>query len=1046
MPIYFQRPENALKRAQEFIDVGKKTSALDALYDVIKSRKHRTWQKVHEPIMKMYLELCVELKKSHVAKEGLFQYRIICQQVNIGSLEQVVKEYLALAEAKTEAARKESAQAVLETTMVDDLDQVATPENLLLSAVSSEGNQERSDRVLLTPWVKFLWESYRQCLELLRNNSRVERLYHDIAQAAFRFCVNYARKTEFRKLCDNLRGHLAHIHRFPQQATAINLQAVETQQMHLETRLTQLDMAIKMELWQEAYKAAEDIHAMMCLSKKSTKPQLMAVYYQRLALVFLKAGNGLFHASALLKHLNLVKDLKKSITGEELRRLAARAVLATLATPLPATRPEMDNLVETDEAVMDKNVRVLANLLGLANPPSRHTLVRDLHRLNIVSLAPTEVQKLYALLETDFDPLNLCAGVAKVFEFITNWSATAETGKEGGREGTAYPGDELTVYLKGLKAMMVCRLLREIAQVYESIAIKRVLELCPMIDAFELEAAVVDAVRRHSLQVRIDHKLQALHFGSDLSISQREETVDQGGPYLQAMPSDLIRSQLEKLYRVLRQSVDVIQPERIQLERKSLRQELHKAYLAGWKREQHKILERQSKIEKRKEELENKSLAREEAERLEEEKRQQRLREAEAARLAKEAQEREALRQTREDEERRKKMVAEKIEALKRTEFGAKMVESIEEQMLERMNTEDIQQIQLDHWTKERRELQQRMHKQERKIDHMERAKRLEEIPLLEEEFIRREEERRKLWDELERERVERAIAERYLAMEQKRRLSRMAEDKERFIQKLQAERYEEYKKLKQAFDAKLANEKAKRLAARKESRVEKRREEWRAEREQKRRVAEEAERRRLEEEERAAREAAEAKRREREREIEEKLAEEKKRELELEQERERERDQRAQAQATSGGGRSREAEGGSSGPQPWRRTGPVSDMSRETGRSRHSGGGASGPRTENSANSNWRLRSGATGTGPRRGDRERDEGKDLNRGAKTGPTDSGAAGSEQSWWRSGSGSQGQGRQDSKQDRGDRDRDGRRDNRAGLGPSSDASSENWRKT
>lgn len=47
-------------------------------------------------------------------------------QVNIASLEQVVKEYLALAEAKTEAARKKSAQAVLETTMVDDLDQVST--------------------------------------------------------------------------------------------------------------------------------------------------------------------------------------------------------------------------------------------------------------------------------------------------------------------------------------------------------------------------------------------------------------------------------------------------------------------------------------------------------------------------------------------------------------------------------------------------------------------------------------------------------------------------------------------------------------------------------------------------------------------------------------------------------------------------------------------------------------------------------------------------------------------------------------------------------
>ena len=54
--------------------------------------------------------------------------------------------------------------------------------SLLLKAVSGEDLQDRTDRAILTPWVKFLWESYRQCLDLLRNNSRVERLYQDIAQ------------------------------------------------------------------------------------------------------------------------------------------------------------------------------------------------------------------------------------------------------------------------------------------------------------------------------------------------------------------------------------------------------------------------------------------------------------------------------------------------------------------------------------------------------------------------------------------------------------------------------------------------------------------------------------------------------------------------------------------------------------------------------------------------------------------------------------------------------------------------------------------------
>ena len=37
----------------------------------------------------------------------------------------------------------------------------------------------------------------------------------------------------------------------------INLNNADTQQMNLDTRLVQLDAAIQMELWQEAYKAIE---------------------------------------------------------------------------------------------------------------------------------------------------------------------------------------------------------------------------------------------------------------------------------------------------------------------------------------------------------------------------------------------------------------------------------------------------------------------------------------------------------------------------------------------------------------------------------------------------------------------------------------------------------------------------------------------------------------------------------------------------------------------------------------------------------------------
>lgn len=151
MARYGQRPENALKRANgkstkqygytttfllmlfiiEFIEVGKPARALDTLQEVFRNKKWAyNWsESVLEPIMFKYLDLCVELKKSHIAKEGLFQYRNMFQSVNVGSLENVIRGYLRMAEEKTENAREQSAQAVVD---IDDLDNLATPESILL--------------------------------------------------------------------------------------------------------------------------------------------------------------------------------------------------------------------------------------------------------------------------------------------------------------------------------------------------------------------------------------------------------------------------------------------------------------------------------------------------------------------------------------------------------------------------------------------------------------------------------------------------------------------------------------------------------------------------------------------------------------------------------------------------------------------------------------------------------------------------------------------------------------------------------------------------
>lgn len=72
--------------------------------------------------------------------------------------------------------------------------------------------------------------------------------------------------------------------------------------------------------FQEAYKAIEDIHNLMNMSKKAHVAKTMANYYGKLALVFWKAGHCLFHAAALLKLFQISKELKKNLTPEELQR------------------------------------------------------------------------------------------------------------------------------------------------------------------------------------------------------------------------------------------------------------------------------------------------------------------------------------------------------------------------------------------------------------------------------------------------------------------------------------------------------------------------------------------------------------------------------------------------------------------------------------------------------------------------------------------------------------------------------------------------------
>lgn len=176
-PFPSTKPETVLKQADGLVAVGQHEAALQSLTEMFAAKKFRNTPLASlEPIMMRFIQLCVDLRQGRTAKEGLMQYKNIAQNSSVASIENVIKKFIALCDAKVEEAQ-EQASKVVGLGDVDDLEASETPESILLGAVSGDQSKDRTDRALVTPWLKFLWEAYRTALETLKNNNRLEAIY-----------------------------------------------------------------------------------------------------------------------------------------------------------------------------------------------------------------------------------------------------------------------------------------------------------------------------------------------------------------------------------------------------------------------------------------------------------------------------------------------------------------------------------------------------------------------------------------------------------------------------------------------------------------------------------------------------------------------------------------------------------------------------------------------------------------------------------------------------------------------------------------------------
>lgn len=852
------RPENVLKRAQELIGVGQQQAALSILHEHVTSKRTRNSTIVAlEPVMLLFVELCVDLKKGKAAKDGLYNYKNTSQNTNVATIELVFRKFIDLAEGKVKEAQAKADEVSggapdtdAQLDNVGDLEAMETPESILLSTVSGEQSRDRTDRAIVTPWLKFLWETYRTVLDIFKNNARLEVMYQTTAHQAFDFCKKYTRKTEFRRLCELLRNHLQNAAKYSQQVHAINLSEPETLQRHLDTRFLQLNVAVELELWQEAFKSVEDIHTLLSLSKRTPKNVMMANYFEKLTRIFLVSENYLFHAAAYSRYYNLLagasraiaagapkKDNPTNISDADLSKAASFVLLSALAIPVISTSRSRGAMMDVDTARSNKNAR-LTNLLAMNSPPSRAILFKDMLNKDILQRARPEIRNLYNILETDFHPKSICAKVSPIL---------AQIGAD----------EEMRKYVLPLQQVILTRLFQQLSQVYTDVKLEDVLELAKFPEPFQVSAATVEkfimnGCKKGDLSIRVDHSTGVLTFDSDVFSSAKAmhpssaagsaEAPDGSVKRLQSTPAEIVRSQLSRLSKALYITAQYVDPTLNEDRQKAKIAALKRAE-AGFEKERQELLARREEIQKKKDSFATAQAARAREEENKRKARQQELQSAETQRLAQETKDRE---ERRIQQERKKVQREEAEKQLKELKQGVKGVDltGID---LDDLDTGRIRLLKLQALEREKNELGDKVRTTSKRLDHLERAYRKEELKHLDGDYERQRKEDYAAWEAAKNETVKSAQEKHKEDVALKHRLSRLVGAYESFRKDITEQRHADFEKRRKGAEREL------------QQKMEQRRQEVRQQREAEKRRAEEEARFAAEEAERIAREEEEA-------------------------------------------------------------------------------------------------------------------------------------------------------------------------------------------
>ena len=442
-----------------------------------------------------------------------------------------------------------------------------------------------------------------------------------------------------------------------------------------------------------------------------------------------------------------------------------------------------------------------------------------------------------------FDPLTLCSSIAPLLQTLSS-------------DESSY-----TLYHGLLQRALLSRLLSQLSQVYSSIKISTLLEVVAPLrnaglegayDEEQVEAYVMGCARRGELNIRVDHKAGSITFVDEAFLNADDPRAVVGTRIgtvservIQPSVSEIVKTRLNKLSLCLHNSLVMLQ--RTEAERTATteregeeQQSKFKALVAAAEVERKALQLRRALVIRRKELMTELSARKE---------KEESSRKAEIIRREKEEEERRVKEDFRRKELERLKKVNDSIrvgeakklaqQLMDRGVLKKKVTDEVGDRILssclnsklisllqdmETLNTDKLMIIQVEQLEKEKKDLNERLRITAKRVDHIERAYRKEERPLLAKDYEDQKENDRITFNAIQQGRLDASKLAYDQDIAAKRRLSRMMGDYLARKEAQLAKKKDDFAKKTEAALKKMEDEKAKRRRIVLQEREEKRR------------------------------------------------------------------------------------------------------------------------------------------------------------------------------------------------------------------------------